>query len=83
MRKKSPWGEQYFILFVDDFNRMCCIALLKHKDETFDKFKVFKVLVENELNLKIKFLRSGRGGEFILYYFSTFVNNMASRGNFL
>ena len=32
-RKKSPRGEEYFILFIDDFSRMCWICILKHKDE--------------------------------------------------
>lgn len=43
---------------------MCWIDLLKQKDETFDKFKVFKALVENKLDLKIKCPRSNRGGEY-------------------
>jgi len=72
MRKKYPRGEQYFILFIDDFTRMCWIGLLKHKDEAFDKFKVFKALVENDLDLKIKCLRSDRGGEFISDEFFNF-----------
>ena len=62
MRKKSPHGEQYYILFIDDFSRMCWIGLIKHKDEAFENFHFFKELVENELDLKIKFLRSDRGG---------------------
>ena len=44
---------------------MCWIGLLKHKDEAFEKFKVLKYLVENELDLKIKCLRSNRGGGYI------------------
>ena len=64
-RKKSPRGEEYFILFIDDFSRMCWIGLLKHKDEAFEKFQAFKALVENESDRKIKCLRSDRGGEFI------------------
>ena len=63
-RKKSPRGEEYFILFIDDFSRMCWIGLLKHKDEAFEKFQAFKALVENESDRKIKCLRSNRGGEF-------------------
>jgi len=63
-RKKSPRGEEYFILFIDDFSRMCWIGLLKHKDEAFKKFKAFKALVENESDCKIKCLKSDRGGEF-------------------
>ena len=35
-----------------------------HKDEAFEKFKAYKALVENELDRKIKCLRSDRGGEF-------------------
>ena len=46
-RKKSPRGEEYFILFIDDFSWMCWIGLLKHKDEAFEKFQAFKALVEN------------------------------------
>ena len=72
IKNKSPWGEKYFILFIDDFTRMCWIGLLKHKDEAFDKFKLFKALVENELDLKIKCLRSDRGGEFISDNFFNF-----------
>ena len=64
VRKNSPHGEQYYILFIDDFSRMCWIGLLKHKDEAFEKFQIFKALVENELDLKIKCLRFDRGGEY-------------------
>ena len=71
-RKKSPRGEQYYILFTDDFSRMCWIGLLKHKDEAFEKFKVFKYLVENESDRKIKCLRSDQGGEFISNEFFEF-----------
>lgn len=41
IRKKSPQGEQYFILFIDGFTKICWIFLLKHKDEVFDKFQLF------------------------------------------
>jgi len=51
---------------------MCWIDLLKQKDEAFDKFKVFKDLVENELDLKIKCLRSDREGKFISDEFFNF-----------
>jgi hypothetical protein len=35
---------------------------LKEKYEAFEKFKSFKALAENETYLKIKCLRSDRGG---------------------
>ena len=38
---------------------------MKHKSETFEKFKEFQSEVENHRNKKIKFLRSDRGGEYL------------------
>src|SRR5215204_769882 len=42
---------------------------MKHKSETFKKFKEFQSEVENQRNKKIKFLRSDRGGEYLSYEF--------------
>ena len=42
---------------------------MKHKSETFEKFKEFQSEVENHCNKKIKFLRSERGGEYLSYEF--------------
>ena len=42
---------------------------MKHKPETFEKFKEFQSEVENHHNKKIKFLRSDRGGEYLSYEF--------------
>ena len=42
---------------------------MKHKSETFEKFKEFQSEVENHRNKKIKFLRSDRGGEYLSYEF--------------
>ena len=83
MRKISPHGEQYYILFIDDFSRMCWIGLLKHKDEAFEKFQIFKALVENELDLKIKCLRSDRGGEYISDEFFDFCEQHVIKDSFL
>ena len=83
IRKKSPRGEQYYILFIDDFSRMCWIGLLKHKDEAFKNFKVFKALVENELDLKIKCLRSNRGGEYMSNEFFYLCEQYGIKDNFL
>ena len=58
-------GERYFMLLIDDFARMMWVAFLREKSEAFEKFKIFTSRVENEYGLKIKCLRSDRGGEFI------------------
>ena len=55
------------MLLIDDYTRMTWVTFLKEKIEAFEKFKDFKALVENETNLKIKCLRSDRGGEFTSY----------------
>ena len=52
------------MILVDDFSRIMWVAFLKEKYEAFDKFKIFKNRVENESSMKIKCLRSNRGGEF-------------------
>eukprot|EP00253_Pinus_taeda_P005591 PITA_05591 len=81
-RKKSPRGEEYVILFIDDFSRMCWIGLLKHKDEAFEKFKAFKALVENESDCRIKCLRSDQGGEFTSDEFFDFFEEHEIRREF-
>ena len=47
---------------------------MKHKSETFEKFKEFQSEVENHHNKKIKFLRSNRGGEYLSYEFGLHLN---------
>ena len=42
---------------------------MKHKFETFEKYKEFQSEVENHPNKNIKFLRSDRGGEYLSYKF--------------
>ena len=59
----------YFLTFTDDLNRYGYIYLMKHKSETFEKFKEFQSEVENHRNKKTKFLRSDRLGEYLSYEF--------------
>ena len=62
-------GYHYFLTFTDDLSRYEYIFLMKHKSETFEKFKEFQSEVENHRNKKIKFLRSDHGGEYLSYEF--------------
>ena len=48
------------------------MTFLIEKSEAFDKFKIFKNRVENKSSMKIKCLRSDRGGEFTSNYFNMF-----------
>ena len=40
-------GCLYYVISIDDCSRKSWIYFLKTKNETFDKFKEFKLLVEN------------------------------------
>jgi transposase InsO family protein len=57
-------GEKYFMLLVDDYTRMTAVFFLKNKLEAFENFKIYKEMVENEMDSRIKCLRSDNGGEF-------------------
>jgi hypothetical protein len=49
-------GFQYFIIFTDDFSRYGYIYLMRHKYESFEKFREFQNEVQNQLGKTIKFL---------------------------
>jgi transposase InsO family protein len=52
------------MLLVDDYTRMTSVFFLKNKSEDFENFKIYKEMVENEMDSKIKCLRSDNGEEF-------------------
>ena len=62
-------GCSYFLTVIDDCSRYCWIYFMKQKSEFFETFKVFKAMVENSFNKKIKSIRSNGGGEYIKRYF--------------
>jgi hypothetical protein len=53
-----------FITFTDGFSRYGYIYPIKERSEALYKFKIFKTEVENQHNIKIKLVRSDRGGEY-------------------
>ena len=57
-------GKRYFMTLIDDATKFCYVYLFKSKDETLDYIKIYKAKVENQLERKIKRLRSDRGGEY-------------------
>ena len=59
---KSVDGYDSFITFTDNYSCYGYIYPIKERTETLDKFKIFKAEVENQHNLKIKIVRSDRGG---------------------
>ena len=57
-------GKKYFLTLIDDCIRYCYVYLLRSKDEALEMFQHFKNEVENQLDRKIKVIRSDRGGEY-------------------
>jgi hypothetical protein len=55
-------GYDSFITFMDDYSRYGYIYPIKERSEALDKFKIFKAEVENQHDIKIKIVRSDRGG---------------------
>jgi hypothetical protein len=60
---KGLKGERYFMLLVDDYTRMTVVCFLKNKSETFENFKIYREMVENDMDSRIKCLRLDNGGE--------------------
>ena len=52
MSVEARGGYRYFLTFTDDLSRYGYIYLMKHKSETFEKFKEFQSEVENHRNKK-------------------------------
>ncbi|KAI5338099.1 hypothetical protein L3X38_017370 [Prunus dulcis] len=57
-------GFRYFITFTNDFSRYGYVYLIIEKSKALKMFKIYKAEVENQLDSKIKVVRSDRGGEF-------------------
>ena len=66
---------KYYVLFVDDYSKFTWLFLLKFKFDVFEVFKYFKATVENQLDSKIKILRTDRGGEFTSNVFKRFCSS--------
>jgi hypothetical protein len=71
---KGLKGEKYFMLLFYDYTRMNTVFFINNKSEAFENFKIYKKMVENEMDSKIKFLRSDNGGEFTSKEFMDYYN---------
>jgi hypothetical protein len=79
---KGLKGEKYFMLLIDDYTRMTVVCFLKNKSEAFENFNIYKERVENEMDSKIKCLRSGNGGEFTSKEFMDYCRNHGIKRQF-
>jgi len=60
-------GKNYFVTFIDDYSKYTKVYLIKNKDEAFAMFLSYKTEVQNQLDKKIKRIRSDRGGEYVSF----------------
>lgn len=77
MSEPSIGGSKYFLMFKDDHSSVRHVYFIRHKDDTFEKFKEFEQLIFNRFGRRIKTVRSDNGTEFKNERMSSF---MASRG---
>lgn len=75
METRSIGGSKYFLLFVDDYSKMTFVYFLKTKDETFNCFKTYKSLVENQTGKRIKIFRTDNGLEFCSKEYERYLQN--------
>lgn len=57
-------GKKLIFLLVDDCTNFMWAYFLTSKDQAFNTFKEFRQKIEMELRLKLRMLRTDRGGEF-------------------
>jgi hypothetical protein len=75
----SLGGCKYFLLFIDDFSRINWVYFLKKKSEVFEKFNIFRQLVENEVKERIGTLKTDNGGEFTCNEFKNYCTDNGIR----
>jgi hypothetical protein len=65
-------GQRFFMTVIDDASRYYYVYLLKTKDKALNCFKTYKAEVESQLEKKIKYFRSDRGGQYFSNEFDLF-----------
>ncbi len=76
-RTATKKGKCYYVTFTDDYSRWTYIEFLKQKSEVFGAYKRFEAWFNTQFGVRIKSLRSDRGGE---YTSKEFQDYLKSRG---
>src|SRR6266850_1926582 len=67
----SLGGRRYYVTFTDDYSRHTWLTAMRTKDETLAAYKAYAAWLSTQHGVKIKWLRSDRGGEYTGGAFST------------
>jgi hypothetical protein len=71
---EASWGGgRYLLTFTDDFTRKSFGYLMKNKSQVMSLFIQFKALVEKQLSLPIKCLRTDNGSEYCNLNFTKYL----------
>ena len=62
---KSLGGASYFLIFIDDSTKKVWVYLLKNKSDTFDTFKKFLAMVENQPSGNLKAFKTNNSGKYV------------------
>ena len=81
-RTKGLGGNYYALVLVDDYSRFTWTFFISPKSDNFQVFRKFAKIVQNEKDLKIKFIRSDHGGEFQNDSFEKFFEHHGISHNF-
>ena len=56
--------KKWFIIFIDDYTRLCWVYLMNEKSEVKNMFQVFYKMVENQFQSKICLFQFDNGKEY-------------------
>ncbi|KAM2252992.1 hypothetical protein ACFX1S_007433 [Malus domestica] len=76
MKVPTTSANRYFLMFIDDYSRICWVYFIRNKSEVFGIFKKFRAMVELQCGYSLKKLRSDRGGEFTSTEFNAFCESI-------
>lgn len=65
----TPSGNRYIVSFIDDMTRFNRIFVISKKSDVFRCFETFVEHAEAVMNLKVCFLKTHRGGEYVSHVF--------------
>jgi transposase InsO family protein len=82
MSHQSLGGASYFVTFIDDATRKVWAHPTRTKDRVFTIFKDWLAMVENQMDRKLKCLRSNNGGEYKSNEFVQFCRERGIRREF-
>jgi hypothetical protein len=68
----TPRGNRYFLLLVDDLSRYMWVAAIPSKDRVAAAIKEIQAWTEGESGVKLRALRTDRGGEFTSIEFAEY-----------